>query len=78
MTLTGAGNLTVEGTLTANGDQTGAADHVFDGYDDIALLKNWKDRQPLPFDVGDLLARDRLLRDTILQLETRIAVLEGR
>jgi len=60
-------NVTIAGTLTVNGDQTGATDHVFDSYDDIALLYRWKQGEGLPFNAGDMLNRDRLLRDAILQ-----------
>ena len=71
------GNTVVGGTLTVNGDQTGAADHVFDDYDDIQLLQEWRSGgENLPFAVGDMLNRDRLLRDTILQLVKRIEDLE--
>lgn len=66
----------ITGTLTVNGDQTGAADHVFDKYDDMALLEKWRAGEKLPFKTGDLLNRDRLLRDTIIQLSIRVAVLE--
>ena len=71
-------NLIVGGTLTVNGNQTGATDHVFDEYDDIALLHTWRDGGKLPFATGDMLNRDRLLRDTILQLAARIETLEAR
>jgi len=54
--------------MTVDGDQTGATDNVFDEYDDIQLLHDWRDGKPLPFETGDLLNRDRLLRDTIVQL----------
>jgi len=83
------GNMVVPGTLTVNGDQTGAVDHVFDAYDDIELLRTWRQGGVLPFALGDLLNRDRLLRDSILQeyhergreiaeLRERVAVLEAR
>jgi len=72
------GNVTIAGTLTVNGNQTGAADHVFDSYDDVALLKKWQLGEDLPFETGDMLNRDRLLRDTILQLHKRIEQLESR
>ena len=64
--------LTVVGTLTVNGDQTGATDHVFDSYDDIELLKKWKSGDDLPFNKGEILNRDNLLRDSILQMNTKI------
>jgi len=67
MTIANGGNVTMEGTLTVNGNQTGATDHVFDEYDDIALLRKWRRGEALPFAVGDVLNRDRLLRDTIIQ-----------
>jgi len=69
--------VTVAGTLTVNGDQTGATDHVFDKYDDIALLEKWRAGKKLPFNTGDMLNRDRLLRDSIIQLNKRILALEG-
>ena len=72
------GNLVVRGTLTVDGDQTGATDHVFDHYDDLALLRTWRDGKPLPFPTGDMLNRDRLLRDTILQLAARVSALETK
>jgi hypothetical protein len=58
----------VAGTLTVNGDQSGATDHVFDDYDDIELLRKWRNMQALPFAAGDMLNQDRLLRDAIIQL----------
>jgi len=61
------GNMVLAGTLTVNGNQAGATDHVFDEHDDIALLRDWRQGKPLPFPLGDLLNRDRLLRDTIIQ-----------
>lgn len=76
VTITSAGNVTVSGTLTVSGDQSGAADHVFDNYNDIALLEKWRAGKKLPFDTGDMLNRDRLLRDTIIQLHQRIKILE--
>jgi hypothetical protein len=72
-----AGNTTITGTLTVNGDQTGATDHVFDDYNDIKLLEKWRAGEELPFKTGDMLNRDRLLRDTIIQLHKRIEILEG-
>jgi hypothetical protein len=74
--ITNTGNAVVAGTLTVNGDQTGAADHVFDDYNDIDLLYKWRNGESLPFEKGDILNRDRLLRDTILQLEKRVSLLE--
>jgi hypothetical protein len=44
----------VAGTLTVNGDQSGATDHVFDDYDDIELLRKWRNKQALPFAAGDI------------------------
>ena len=76
MTLSSAGNLVVAGTLTVNGDQTGATDHVFDGSDDIELLEKWRNGKELPFATGDMLNRDRLLRDAIVQLHGRIEHIE--
>ena len=70
--------MVVAGTLTVNGNQTGATDHVFDEYDDLALLHAWRDGGKLPFARGDILNHDRLLRDTILQLAARIETLEAR
>lgn len=72
------GNVTIAGTLTVNGNQAGAADFVFDEYNDIELLYKWREGEPLPFETGDMLNRDRLLRDTIIQLEKRIRELEAR
>src|SRR3990167_4630148 len=63
-------------TLTVNGDQTGATDHVFDGSDDIELLEKWRNGKELPFATGDMLNRDRLLRDAIVQLHGRIEHIE--
>jgi len=60
-------NVTIAGTLTVDGDQTGATDHVFDDFDDIALLYSWRKGEGLPFNAGDILNRDRLLRDAMLQ-----------
>ena len=71
-----ANALTVNGTLTVTGNQTGATDHVFDEYDDLALLHTWRDGGKLPFETGDMLNRDRLLRDAIIQLAARIETLE--
>jgi len=71
------GNTTVSGTLTVSGDQSGATDHVFDDFDDIKLLKDWRNGDPLPFHAGDLLNRDRLLRDAIIQQDRRIRSLEN-
>jgi len=71
-----AGNVTIAGTLTVNGNQAGAADHVFDDYDDIELLRKWRKGESLPFKTGDILNRDRLLRDTIIQLAKRVHELE--
>jgi len=71
-----SGNVTIAGTLTVNGDQTGAADHVFDDYDDVELLRKWRKGESLPFETGDMLNRDRLLRDTIIQLAARVHELE--
>jgi hypothetical protein len=76
MTLDNSGNVTIAGTLTVYGDQTGAADHVFDDYDDIELLKKWRKGESLPFEKGDILNRDRLLRDAIVQLTNRVHELE--
>jgi len=70
-------NVTMEGTLTVNGDQSGATDHVFDDYDDISLLEAWRQGDKLPFNTGDLLNRDRLLRDSIIQLNQRVCELEN-
>lgn len=75
--ITLANDTVVTGTLTVNGDQTGALDHVFDEYEDIELLEVWRAGGELPFETGDLLNRDRLLRDAIIQLNTRILELEG-
>jgi len=68
--------LTINGTLTVTGDQTGAVDCVFDNYDDIELLRKWRRGEPLPFERGDILNRDRLLRDAIVQLTERVHELE--
>jgi hypothetical protein len=76
MTIDTAGNVITSGTLTVNGDQTGATDYVFDDYNDIELLQKWRNGESLPFETGDLLNRDRLLRDAIVQLETRVQELE--
>jgi len=70
------GNVTMAGTLTVNGDQTGATDHVFDDYDDIELLRKWRKGEKLPFEIGDILNRDRLLRDAIIQLEKRVTAIQ--
>ena len=78
LTIDSSGNTVIAGTLTVNGDQSGATDHVFDDFDDIKLLHDWRDGKSLPFKTGDLLNRDRLLRDTIIQLHNRIKVLEKR
>ncbi len=64
-------NTIISGTLTVNGSQVGATDHVFDEYDDLKLLVNWRNGEGLPFEVGDILNRDRLLRDAIIQLEAK-------
>ena len=77
-TLTAAGNCTIAGTLTVNGDQTGATDHVFDDYDDLSLLEKWRAGEELPFERGDMLNRDRLLRDTIIQQAEVINNLKAR
>lgn len=69
-------NTIVTGTLTVNGDQSGAADHVFDAYDDIELLEKWRTGEELPFNRGDMLNQDRLLRDAIIQLSKRVKELE--
>lgn len=74
--ITLANNTVISGTLTVDGDQTGAVDHVFDEYDDLDLLVKWRLGQELPFENGDILNQDRLLRDAIIQLDTRIAKLE--
>ena len=66
------GNTVIAGTLTVNGDQSGAEDHVFDDYDDIELLEKWRRGGVLPFATGDILNRDRLLRDTIIQLNKTV------
>jgi hypothetical protein len=79
------GNATFGGTLTVNGNQAGATDHVFDDYDDMELLEKWRaGGKGLPFEIGDMLNRDRLLRDTIIQqhgamneLEARVSQLEA-
>lgn len=68
----------VTGTLTVTGDQAGAADHVFDEYDDLLLLKKWRDGEELPFVRGDILNRDRLLRDSIIQQQKVVGTLEVR
>jgi len=73
MTIDTSGNTVIAGTLTVNGNQTGAADHVFDDYDDIDLLRKWRKGEKLPFEIGDILNRDRLLRDAIIQLEKEVA-----
>jgi len=70
------GNVTIAGTLTVNGNQTGAADHVFDDYDDIELLRKWRKGESLPFETGDILNRDRLLHDAVVQLAERVHELE--
>lgn len=66
------GNTIITGTLTVNGDQSGATDHVFDDYDDIVLLEKWRNGESLPFKRGDILNRDRLLRDAIIQQQKQI------
>ncbi len=68
----------VNGTLTVNGDQSGAADHVFDDYDDLDLLEKWRAGEDLPFETGDLLNRDRLLRDAIIQQQVLIEKLQNK
>ena len=78
LTVYANGNTAVSGTLTVNGNQAGAADHVFDDYNDIELLQKWRRGETLPFETGDMLNRDRLLRDAILQLETRVKLLEEK
>jgi hypothetical protein len=65
-------NMVITGTLTVTGDQSGATDHVFDDYDDIELLRKWRTGEELPFERGDLLNQDRLLRDAIIQLQEQI------
>jgi len=66
------GNVVISGTLTVNGAQGGAADHVFDNYDDIELLRKWRKGESLPFETGDILNRDSLLRDAIMQLAEQV------
>lgn len=78
LSISAIGDTVVTGTLTVNGNQTGAADHVFDAWDDMQLLRDWRAGTPLPFATGDILNRDRLLRDTIIGLERRVAELEAR
>lgn len=65
-------NTVITGTLMVNGDQSGATDHVFDNYDDIELLRKWRNGNELPFNKGDILNRDRLLRDAIIQQQKQI------
>lgn len=65
-------NTIVSGTLTVNGSQAGATDHVFDDYDDVALLEKWRAGEELPFKRGDILNHDRLLRDAIIQQQKQI------
>lgn len=77
-TLTSAGNCTIAGTLTVNGSQVGATDHVFDEFDDLDLLEKWRAGEELPFATGDMLNRDRLLRDTIIQQAKVIEELKSR
>lgn len=72
LTILSTGDATFSGILTVNGDQSGATDHVFDDYDDIELLYKWRNREGLPFNEGDLLNRDRLLRDAIIQLSKKL------
>lgn len=72
------GDTIIEGTLTVNGDQTGATDHVFDDYDDILLLQKWRNGDELPFERGDILNRDRLLRDSIIQLNNKVESLDTK
>jgi len=71
-------NVIISGTLTVDGDQTGATDHVFDSYDDIVLLGKWRNGEKLPFARGDMLNRDRLLRDAILQQDIKITDIRAR
>lgn len=71
------GNIVIAGTLTVNGDQEEATDHVFDDYNDIELLEKWRRGKPLPFAVGDILNRDRLLRDSIIQLKVEFDTLKA-
>ncbi len=75
-TFQATGNAIIGGTLTVNGNQTGALDMVFDDYNDLQLLRDWREGKALPFKTGDMLNRDRLLRDTILQLDARVKQLE--
>ncbi len=75
--ITLAHNTIITGTLTVNGDQTGAIDHVFDQYNDIELLRKWRQGKELPFATGDVLNLHRLLRDAIIQLEVKVAILEN-
>lgn len=65
-------NVVVTGILTVSGDQSGATDHVFDDYDDIELLHKWRNGEELPFERGDILNQNRLLRDAIIQLQEQI------
>ena len=78
LTLDSSGNATFDGTLTVDGDQSGADEHVFDDYNDIELLYDWREGKELPFKTGDMLNRDRLLRDTIVQMHEVIKKLEKR
>lgn len=77
-TIDGYGNVSVWGHLYVHGDQTGAMVSAFsyDDYDDLDLLEKWRKGETLPFEYGDILNQNKLLRDAIIQLSQRVIILE--
>ena len=55
---------------------TGTLQLTFDTYNDIDLLYKWRNNEELPFKREDVSSKINLLRDSIVQLNERVVLLE--